>query len=80
MLEAALTWAQLRGYPYDSLPKGDRDSADSCPLARATGYLVAGGQAAPPGNLGLVWQALPPRVATFTELFDKGHYPELVRK
>lgn len=78
-LAAALQWARAWGWKEDKLPCGKRDSADKCPLAQATGWLIAGGLASPPDEaLERTWYVLPLDVQLFLDLFDYGRYPELV--
>lgn len=76
-LRAALNFAHEQGYDSrrDYLPVGQIASPDQCPLAKACGRGLV--------SSSILWSSpssvdLPPLVAEFVELYDKGRYPELV--
>ena len=74
-VEAALAWAQEHGYEGDRLPKGQRYTADRCPLAKATGFVID------PTNGGLdrdcrAFHPFGELVRVFVSRFDRGQIPE----
>lgn len=79
-LGAALAWAKERGFDGDRLPSGIKGDSTYCPLARATGCIIAGHTYLLPDQeyLWFAWKEFSPNVATFIDLFDEGCYPEMI--
>jgi len=70
---AALAWAKEHGFTGHRLPAGVPCAAGSCPLARATEFVVSPVDAYHPryGNVDL-----PVPVQRFVYAFDRGEMPE----
>ena len=68
---------ELGKKPIKRLPKGERRSPVSCPIARGigSGARFSGVAITPNGHYDA-----PQYVRNFVYLFDSGQYPELVRK
>jgi hypothetical protein len=74
--EAALRWAQKRGYRGEELPLGRRTADVDCPLGRATGLSI-GRDSWSETWPGRDYGRLPRDVAAFVRRFDSRFYPWL---
>jgi hypothetical protein len=77
--EAALRWAQGRGYRGDELPLGRRAGDVHCPLGRATGLAIGR------DSWSEIWPGrdygrLPRDVVAFVVRFDSSLYPWLLEE
>ena len=77
--EAALRWAQERGYRGDELPLGRRAADVDCPLGLATGLSIGR------DSWSEIWPGrdygrLPRDVGKFVVRFDSSFYPWLIEE